>query len=113
MSGFIGNIGPWEIILLFNMLLLSLPPIFVFILPSFLAYRSKHPKFREILLVNILLGWTIIGWIVALFWAIRKTAERASSGIPGELLKLAELKDSGVITDEEFQNKKTDLLSRM
>jgi hypothetical protein len=38
-------------------------------LPAIVAYRKKHPRFLAILCLNILLGWTIIGWIVALVWA--------------------------------------------
>lgn len=33
--------------------------------------------------------------------------------IPDQIRKLAELKDAGILTDEEFQQKKIDLLSRM
>ncbi len=41
-----------------------------YLLPSMLAFfRSKKSK-RAIVLVNVFLGWTAIGWVVAFVWAI-------------------------------------------
>jgi len=42
--------------------------LFLYFLPAFLA-RNK-PNFTAILLVNLLAGWTFIGWIIALVWAL-------------------------------------------
>lgn len=42
--------------------------LFLYFLPAFLA-RNK-PNFTSILILNILAGWTFIGWIIALVWAI-------------------------------------------
>jgi hypothetical protein len=39
--------------------------------------------------------------------------ESATRDIPDQIRKLAELRDSGAITEEEFQAKKRDLLDRM
>ncbi len=38
----------------------------LYVLPSLLAWKGESPRFKRVLLVNILLGWTIIGWIAAL-----------------------------------------------
>lgn len=41
-------------------------------LPSFVAY-GKHRKQRgAILATNLLVGWTGIGWIVAMIWSARE-----------------------------------------
>lgn len=40
---------------------------FLYFLPSVLA-RDRH-NFGAIFLFNFFLGWTFIGWIVALIWA--------------------------------------------
>jgi len=37
----------------------------------------------------------------------------AAEDIPGQIKKLAELMEQGILTQEEFENKKADLLSRM
>lgn len=41
------------------------------------------------------------------------TEEAAAEEIPDQLRRLAELRDSGVLTDEEFEAKKAQLLERM
>lgn len=42
--------------------------LFLYFVPSMIAYRKKN--FNTILLVNLLLGWTVAGWIFVLVWAI-------------------------------------------
>lgn len=42
--------------------------LFLYFLPAFMA-RNK-PNFKGVLLLNILAGWTFIGWIIALVWAL-------------------------------------------
>jgi hypothetical protein len=39
--------------------------------------------------------------------------KRRSEDVPDQIRKLAELRDAGAITEEEFQEKKKDLLERM
>ena len=41
------------------------------------------------------------------------SAAAAPSSVPEEIRKLAELRDSGILTEAEFQAKKAELLSRM
>lgn len=40
--------------------------------PSYVAYSNNHRSRALILLLNIIMGWTGIGWIVLLIWALRK-----------------------------------------
>jgi hypothetical protein len=47
--------------------------IFYFV-PTVVASSLKHPNEEAIGVVNLLLGWTIIGWIACLIWAIRHPA---------------------------------------
>jgi hypothetical protein len=37
---------------------------------AIIAFSRKHHNTVGILAVNLLLGWTCIGWIVALVWAV-------------------------------------------
>jgi hypothetical protein len=46
----------------------TLPGIAVYFLPALLA-RSTHQR-RRIFWLNLLLGWTILGWLGAFLWAI-------------------------------------------
>jgi hypothetical protein len=41
--------------------------VFGYFLPTILAYGHKQvPNFGSIFVVNLFLGWTFIGWVVAL-----------------------------------------------
>ncbi len=51
------------------------PAILVFLLfwqPSIIAWKRHSPKTGKILILNFLLGWTFIGWLVALKWALNR-----------------------------------------
>jgi hypothetical protein len=41
-----------------------------YFVPSIVALVKKKRNTGAIVLVNVLLGWTVIGWIVALVWAV-------------------------------------------
>jgi hypothetical protein len=54
-------------------LLLYLLPILivmVYFLPTAVAVSDSHPSFREIFIVNLFLGWTVLGWCAALTWSL-------------------------------------------
>lgn len=42
----------------------------IYVLPALLAWSMGSPQLMAITLVNLLLGWTILGWIAALIWAV-------------------------------------------
>ena len=42
--------------------------LFYFI-PSFVATSRSHPNETAITILNIVAGWTLLGWVVALVWA--------------------------------------------
>ena len=83
--------------------------------PSIMAYkRNKHNK-GAILTLNTLLGWTLLGWVVALIWAESKDSENTIVTAPSrssieDLEKLADLKVRGLLTEEEFEGKKKKIL---
>ena len=43
--------------------------LFVYLIPTVIAFRKGHPKRGLIFLVNLLLGITVIGYIGAMLWA--------------------------------------------
>jgi hypothetical protein len=59
---------PWHILLL---LLIGVPVLALHFLPAIIAGVRHTTNFGWILAINFFLGWTVIGWIVALVWAIR------------------------------------------
>ena len=40
-----------------------------YFLPSVLAGHFDHPHMVQIVALNLLLGWTLFGWIAAIAWA--------------------------------------------
>ena len=47
----------------------------LFFLPTIWAYKTNHPSKSSIFFINFFLGWTIIGWIVAVIWANAKKSD--------------------------------------
>ena len=47
----------------------ALAALFVYMIPTVIAFRNKHPKKGSILLVNLLLGVTVLGYVGAMLWA--------------------------------------------
>jgi Superinfection immunity protein len=45
---------------------------FLYFLPTVLALARGHPNSFLLAIVNLSLGWTVIGWAGALFWSLRK-----------------------------------------
>jgi len=48
----------------------------LYLLPTYEAWRNKQPNLTSISLVNIFLGWTLLGWVVAAAWAFKKGSVR-------------------------------------
>jgi hypothetical protein len=40
-----------------------------YFLPSFIAYKRGHQDTGTIFFINLLLGWTLFGWVACLIWA--------------------------------------------
>ena len=43
---------------------------FMYFIPSIVASRRKHPNSTPIMVLNLFLGWTVIGWVAALIWSL-------------------------------------------
>ncbi len=69
------------------LLVLIIALIFYF-LPTFIAERSKHLNAGAIFVLNLLLGWTFIGWVAALVWACTNNprTKRVAEVSPATLL---------------------------
>ncbi|MEN5033808.1 superinfection immunity protein [Pseudomonas sp. TWI929] len=97
----------------------------LYFLPFIVAWLRGHHNKVPVFLLNLFLGWTGIGWLAALIWSAssirRRTpveltspaASRAEAEDPyHKLEKLAELRDRGLLTAEEFEAEKAKILSR-
>ena len=47
--------------------------LFVYLIPSVIAFRNRHPKRWAIFAVNFLLGITVLGYVGAMLWATAPT----------------------------------------
>jgi hypothetical protein len=46
--------------------------MFCFFMPYYIAGSRKHPNKYPILAINLFLGWSLIGWVIALVWALTR-----------------------------------------
>lgn len=107
----------WQyVLILFFILFIS------YFIPTFVAYNRKKSNTVLIFALNLFLGWSLIGWLAALIWAlsnkensqqtivISTNPKHYNSNID-QLTKLKELHEKGVITNQEFTNQKNKLFS--
>ena len=40
------------------------------LLPAFIAYKRKHPQVIPIFILDVVIGWTGLGWIFLLAWSL-------------------------------------------
>lgn len=66
------------------MSLIGLP---IYFIPSVVAYYRNHTNLLGIFLMNLFLGWLLVGWVGALVWAVlagqvgaKPTYQRANRG---------------------------------
>ena len=44
----------------------------VYFLPSLIAFLRDHKNKIAIFLLNLLLGWTVLGWVSSLVWSVMR-----------------------------------------
>lgn len=47
----------------------------LYFLPSIVATKRQHHNKTAIIVLNILLGWTFLGWVGSLIWALTQVQE--------------------------------------
>ena len=67
----------------------------LYFLPSIIAHDKQN--FAGIFVLNFLLGWTVIGWILALIWACTADVRAPLLAVtgPGLLLPLRRIESAG------------------
>lgn len=60
-EGVVGVIGLCALIFL---------SVWLYFLPSIIAGKKDHLNLAAIFALNLLLGWTFLGWVVALVWSL-------------------------------------------
>ena len=49
--------------------ILLLVCLVIYMLPTLIAYARDIPSRGAVTVVNIIFGWTLIGWFIAFLWA--------------------------------------------
>ena len=57
-----------------GIIILVVMSLLFYFLPSFVAVGKKKTNTGAIFALNLLLGWTLIGWVVSLVWALTQDA---------------------------------------
>ena len=88
---------------------------FVLMIPVKIAHKNNHPAKNSIGVITVLFGNTIIIWIAMLIWANSPSSAAKQQNIDtsDKLKKLNEMLSEGLITKQEFDAKKKDLLDKM
>jgi hypothetical protein len=115
--------------------------IYLYFLPTFIAFRRVHPNRVVILVLNVLFGLTILGWALLLIWATRAAhlsnpSRGGESGLnvlindrplvqpelsiatarataTSELEALSAMNESGSLTIDEYTRLRAEVLSRL
>ena len=112
-----------------ELLILIIFVFIIYIIPTIVAFKRDHPNKYPILIVNIMFGASLVGWLACLIWAMNAVHTSKSGSNGGEsglnifsndvknvklvdndandgilnLLRLQDLLDRGTITREEFE----------
>ncbi len=68
-----GDAG-FGIVLLITMVIIGIS----YFIPSVVALVRSHHNVGAIIALNLLLGWTVIGWIAAFVWALTNPPKAAA-----------------------------------
>ena len=55
-----------------TLILALIPFIAIYFAPSIVGFARKKDNKISIFMLNLFLGWCVIGWVVALVWAVAK-----------------------------------------
>ncbi len=50
-------------------ILMLMAVVVIYMLPTLIAFGREHPRRQDLAVANILLGWTLIGWVAVFLWA--------------------------------------------
>ena len=53
-------------------LLLPILVVLIYFLPTATAISVDNPYFQSVFMLNLFFGWTVVGWLAALAWGLRR-----------------------------------------
>ena len=107
---FYNNIG----FVLLGLFLLGIGFLLAYFFPAFVG--RTHRDHLSIYILNLFLGWSFLGWVIALIWAVTKDpiflVEPPEKEISTQLKELGKLRQEGILAEAEFKKVKAKLLSQ-
>lgn len=82
MLTFFSMIGTASVLIIAVFILLG---FFIYFLPSIIAFRRKKKNALAIFILNLFLGVTFFGWVIAMIWAVmyeEKDGNQKEQGAP-------------------------------
>ena len=67
----------WDALSFFSSIWVSALAIAIYLLPTIVVIGRRRNNALAIIALNILLGWTFIGWVAALVWALTGGGNRS------------------------------------
>jgi predicted membrane protein len=76
--------------------------VIVYFIPNWIACARKHHNANAIFVTNLLLGWTALGWVVALIWSL--TAVKIDTSKNAEKRSKSKLKPRSSVINSPNDN---------
>lgn len=67
-----------DVVVGFVFLVIGVVILVGYFIPTVIAFARKHHNAVAIFVLNLILGWTFLGWVAALVWSV--TAVQSRSG---------------------------------
>lgn len=97
-------------IAILGLVLLGLGVVFFYFFPSFVGRNRREGL--SIFILNLFLGWSFLGWVIALIWAVTKDPAflMEPPSLSARLKELKDLSKEGLLEPQEFQKLKAQML---
>ena len=101
-----------EIYFCYFVLIIAIATIVIYVAPSIIALKRKIRNKEILVVLNLILGWTLAGWVGCLIYSLveKNNDTTLENNKYTKIIRLQELKDKGALTEEEFINEKEKIL---
>ena len=101
-----------EIYFWYFVLIIAIATIVIYVAPSIIALKRKIRNKEILVVLNLILGWTLAGWVGCLIYSLveKNNDTTLENNKYTKIIRLQELKDKGALTEEEFINEKAKIL---
>ena len=80
----------------------------LYMLPTYEAWQRNNKKLVPIALVNLFLGWTVFGWVVAVAWAFTNNPDQRACPFCAEDISSAAIKCKHCGSDIKIESRSSE-----